>query len=260
MDHLKIKTELAQTDDDITADLMDAIREADDILFPESESEEEHHESPRGSPGPSVTDRTDVPQEQAMDSDRPDSPIHPYFLAHPEESPYNDTTHLRTNHIKHRTRKEWQRIKHSGKLKDFVRLSRELRGFLQEHEKQWKRILAYVKSQDSSLWNISQIIGRKYEQIPRKEQAMLDQHKVDVFTDYYSEVHRTIDDVTEYQKECSRMTRELRGKPTPVFSSNTLARMMTNPEELVEVIKNLPTNETPGPNGEDAILLKSVKP
>ncbi|KAG5878047.1 hypothetical protein JTB14_032313 [Gonioctena quinquepunctata] len=91
MDHLKIKTELAQTDDDITADLMDAIREADDILFPESESEEEHHESPRGSPGPSVTDRTDVPQEQAMDSDRPDSPIHPYFLAHPEESPYNDT-------------------------------------------------------------------------------------------------------------------------------------------------------------------------
>ncbi|KAG5870903.1 hypothetical protein JTB14_025418 [Gonioctena quinquepunctata] len=91
MDHLKIKTELAKTDDDITADLMDAIREADDILFPESESEEEHNESPRGTPGPSVTDRADFPQEQAMDSDRPDSPIHPYFLAHPEESPYSDT-------------------------------------------------------------------------------------------------------------------------------------------------------------------------
>ncbi|KAG5865586.1 hypothetical protein JTB14_018161 [Gonioctena quinquepunctata] len=91
MDHLKIKTELAKTDDDITADLMDAIREADDILFPESESEEENNESPRGTPGPSVTDRANFPQEQAMDSDRPDSPIHPYFLAHPEESPYSDT-------------------------------------------------------------------------------------------------------------------------------------------------------------------------
>ncbi|KAG5864698.1 hypothetical protein JTB14_024670 [Gonioctena quinquepunctata] len=83
MDHLEISAKLTKTDDDITADLMDAIREANDILFPDSE--EENNENPRGKPGPSDTDRADSPQEQAMDSDRPDSPIHPYFLAHPED-------------------------------------------------------------------------------------------------------------------------------------------------------------------------------
>ncbi|KAG5863368.1 hypothetical protein JTB14_022650 [Gonioctena quinquepunctata] len=91
MDHLEINAKLTKTDDDITADLMDAIREADDILFPDSESEEESNGNPQGKPGPSVTDRADSPQEQAMDSDRPDSPIHPYFLAHPEDSPYSGT-------------------------------------------------------------------------------------------------------------------------------------------------------------------------
>ncbi|KAG5869060.1 hypothetical protein JTB14_027032 [Gonioctena quinquepunctata] len=83
MDHLKIKTELAKTDDDITADLMDAIREADDILFPESESEEEHNESPRGTPGPSVTDRADFPGKPWSPAPRPP----PLLFGSPEESP-----------------------------------------------------------------------------------------------------------------------------------------------------------------------------
>ncbi|KAG5873718.1 hypothetical protein JTB14_009359 [Gonioctena quinquepunctata] len=43
MDHLEVKAETAKTED-ITANLTDAIREADDILFPDSESEEENEE------------------------------------------------------------------------------------------------------------------------------------------------------------------------------------------------------------------------
>ncbi|KAG5861097.1 hypothetical protein JTB14_035955 [Gonioctena quinquepunctata] len=85
MDHLEINAETTKTEDDITADLMDAIREADDILFPDSESEEGNEETPTEKPGPSVTDRANSPQDQAMDSDRSDSPIHPYFLAHPKD-------------------------------------------------------------------------------------------------------------------------------------------------------------------------------
>ncbi|KAG5885326.1 hypothetical protein JTB14_020698 [Gonioctena quinquepunctata] len=81
MDHLEINAETTKTEDDITSDLMDATRGADDILFPDSE--EGNEETPREKPGPSVTNRANSPQDQAMDSDRPDSPIHPYFLAHP---------------------------------------------------------------------------------------------------------------------------------------------------------------------------------
>ncbi|KAG5867923.1 hypothetical protein JTB14_019742 [Gonioctena quinquepunctata] len=55
MDHLEVNAETAKTEDDITAELMDAIREANDILFPDSES---------------VTDQADSPRDQAMDSDR----------------------------------------------------------------------------------------------------------------------------------------------------------------------------------------------
>ncbi|KAG5882746.1 hypothetical protein JTB14_023121 [Gonioctena quinquepunctata] len=74
-------------------------------------------------------------------------------------------------------------------------------------------------------------------------------NRLGIFADYYREVHRTTDDVTEYQRECTRMPRKLRERPTPVNPSNTFARMMTSPEEIVGVIRGLPTNKAPGPDG-----------
>ncbi|KAG5888042.1 hypothetical protein JTB14_027836 [Gonioctena quinquepunctata] len=79
-------------------------------------------------------------------------------------------------------REEWQRTQNPVKRQDILRLSREVTFFIQDHKKQkWERILVWLNLHDRI----------------DNEEVMLDQHKVEVIPEYYSDVHRTADDITE---------------------------------------------------------------
>ncbi|KAG5863066.1 hypothetical protein JTB14_012852 [Gonioctena quinquepunctata] len=81
MDPLELDSELVGTStDDITTELLDAMHEADETLNRYAVTPSTGQESAPAAEADSS------PTIKDTESTRSDSPIHPYFLEHPEES------------------------------------------------------------------------------------------------------------------------------------------------------------------------------
>ncbi|KAG5866831.1 hypothetical protein JTB14_016561 [Gonioctena quinquepunctata] len=88
MEQNDLEQEFSDTaEDEVTAGLLKAMRDADDALAPSSSVATDT--AVTDNPTPSTAETVPDPPDMDTSSTRSESPIHQYFLEHPEESPYN---------------------------------------------------------------------------------------------------------------------------------------------------------------------------
>ncbi|KAG5890275.1 hypothetical protein JTB14_014918 [Gonioctena quinquepunctata] len=107
--------------------------------------------------------------------------------------------------LKKSERKKWQHTGNATHRDNFRSVAnivrREIKRF---NDDVWQRKLERLDVRDNSLWNMSKRVKKKYEPMPTIEsgstRAMSNSEKVELFAEYFHNVHATLPDVSDPQR------------------------------------------------------------
>jgi hypothetical protein len=164
---------------------------------------------------------------------------------------------------KNATRKSWQRTGNPIFKEQAKNLAKEIKTRIQENKnKIWQEKIEKLNIKDNSLFKIAKLLKKPKEPIGiikvNDTLSITDKEKADTLASFYRDVHDlqlNTRQLTTKQKEINHIAQVLQKtnyKNTRQYDRDNL----TDPTEILTIIKSLPNNKAPGP---DNIPNKAIK-
>lgn len=161
---------------------------------------------------------------------------------------------------RNKLRKRWQRTRMAQDKADYYKLNRNIKKKIFEHRnKKWNKQLQKLNPKDNSLWRMTKILKTEYHSVPTLEksgyEAITAQEKANLLATQFEEVHNI--DLTNNTKQQESVIQTVKN-----YLENTTTldayKYYTNPKELAEEIKKLPSRKAPGTDNIQNIILKNI--
>ncbi|KAL0269181.1 UNVERIFIED_CONTAM: hypothetical protein PYX00_006993 [Menopon gallinae] len=164
---------------------------------------------------------------------------------------------------KNELRKKWQITGDPELKREYNKYKKSVDEKIKNHRnEQWTKLIETLKAQDGSLWKLTKRLRRTFHSIPAlttgTQTHYTDKEKARVLANAFETVHK-IDTTnnTEEQKEiANKVTEAIAQKIT--INKKQYEKLITNPNELKEIIKKLPKNKAPGPDQIGNQLIKNL--
>lgn len=158
-------------------------------------------------------------------------------------------------------RKRWQKFGRQTDRQITKQLTYRIKNEIREHrQNEWTKKLTDLDPQDNSLWKMSKVLRKKFEQMPsfkvNNKSYFTDSDKAELLASNFQEIHNIEKSFlpTHHHIE-NKIRTELESESS--IPSKDRRWLLTTPGEVAAVIKRLSTNKAPGSDGLHNILLKN---
>jgi hypothetical protein len=170
-----------------------------------------------------------------------------------------------TNLIKNRNklRKTQQRTGQQALATQLKTLNNNIKHQIADYKNnKWNETLQKATTRDNSIWKLAKTFSKRRQKIPPLTttdiEAVTDAQKAEVLAQHFHKIHKNDDtqNTNEQNDIQTRIAELLKAKQkldTQYYDQN-----ITNPEELLQIIKKLPNNKSPGEDRIDNKIIKNL--
>nr|WP_253308721.1 reverse transcriptase family protein [Rickettsia endosymbiont of Ceutorhynchus assimilis] len=164
--------------------------------------------------------------------------------------------------LKNRTRRRWQRLRRD---EDRLRI-RELEGAIKDgisefRNRKWTETLQNLRPQDNSLWRLQSKMRRQPVRTPaitsNGRDCVTAPDKAEALASFMESIHSGLPPNSPEQEEIEHTAAAFAIRKYPI-PQHLLAELIVTPGEMTRIIRRLPSEKAPGPDGIPYRALKNL--
>ena len=162
---------------------------------------------------------------------------------------------------KNKLRKLWQRTQDTQIKTQLNRMTKDIATEITTHKNdKWNQKLSELSTKDNSFWKFTKNMKKPFEKVPTLSlnniEYIKEKDKTEILAETFEKVH-IID--SSLNSEQSKIVNKVNNylEQTVELTNTEVADIITNPEEIIKIIKRLKNNKAPGIDTIDNILVKN---